>query len=156
MVGPENPLSLGITDYFEERGLRVFGPKQNAAIIESSKAFAKNLMKKYNIPTASYKVYNDPAEAKAKLGEFGFPVVIKADGLAAGKGVIIAEDMNVGIKTIDSLMEEKQFGEAGNTIIIEEYLYGKEATILAFVDGKSAVPMVSAKIIRKSLKMIKV
>ncbi|MDD4378246.1 MAG: phosphoribosylamine--glycine ligase, partial [Eubacteriales bacterium] len=113
VVGPENPISLGITDYFEERGLRVFGPKQNAAIIESSKAFAKNLMKKYNIPTASYKVYNDPAEAKAKLGEFGFPVVIKADGLAAGKGVIIAEDMNVGIKTIDSLMEEKQFGEAG-------------------------------------------
>lgn len=149
VVGPENPLSLGITDYFEERGLRVFGPKQNAAIIESSKAFAKNLMKKYNIPTASYKVYNDPAEAKAKLGEFGFPVVIKADGLAAGKGVIIAEDMNVGIKTIDSLMEEKQFGEAGNTIIIEEYLYGKEATILAFVDGKSAVPMVSAQDYKK-------
>lgn len=149
VVGPENPLSLGITDYFEERGLRVFGPKQNAAIIESSKAFAKNLMKKYNIPTASYKVYNDPAEAKAKLGEFEFPVVIKADGLAAGKGVIIAEDMNVGIKTIDSLMEEKQFGEAGNTIIIEEYLYGKEATILAFVDGKSAVPMVSAQDYKK-------
>ncbi len=145
IVGPEVPLSLGITDYFEERGLKVFGPKQNAAIIESSKAFAKNLMKEYNIPTASYSIYDNPVEAKANINEFGFPVVIKADGLAAGKGVIIVEDMEEGIKAIDSVMKEKQFGEAGNTIIIEEYLTGHEATILAFTDGKTAIPMVSAQ-----------
>lgn len=145
VVGPEIPLSLGIADYFQERGLRVFGPKQNAAIIESSKAFAKNLMKKYNIPTASYSTYDNPAEAKANIDEFGFPVVIKADGLAAGKGVIIVADMDEGIKTIDSMMKDRLFGEAGNTVIIEEYLTGYEATILAFTDGKNAIPMVTAQ-----------
>ncbi len=145
VVGPEVPLSLGITDYFEKKGLRVFGPRQNAAIIESSKAFSKELMEKYKIPTASYKIYESPAEAKANLSEFGFPVVIKADGLAAGKGVIIVDDLGSGIKAIDSIMEEKQFGEAGNRVIIEEYLNGKEATILAFTDGITAVPMVSAQ-----------
>ena len=145
VVGPEVPLSLGITDYFEKKGLKVFGPRQNAAIIESSKAFSKELMEKYKIPTASYKIYESPAEAKANLSEFGFPVVIKADGLAAGKGVIIVDDLGSGIKAIDSIMEEKQFGEAGNRVIIEEYLNGKEATILAFTDGITAVPMVSAQ-----------
>ncbi len=145
VIGPEVPLSLGITDAFEGKGLKVFGPKQGSAELESSKAFAKDLMEKYNIPTASYKVYNNPLEAKTNLGIFGFPVVIKADGLAAGKGVIIAEDLDAGIKAVDAIMEEKQFGEAGNTIIIEEFLKGKEATILAFVDGKTAIPMVSAQ-----------
>ena len=91
IIGPENPLSLGIVDYFEEKGLKVFGPRKNAAIIEGSKVFAKDLMKKYKIPTAEYKVYKDPEKAKANIDEFGFPVVIKADGLAAGKGVIIAK-----------------------------------------------------------------
>ncbi len=145
VVGPEIPLSLGIADCFQERGLRVFGPKKNAAIIESSKAFAKDLMKKYNIPTASYSTYDNPAEAKANIDEFGFPVVIKADGLAAGKGVIIVADMDEGIKTIDSMMKDRLFGEAGNTVIIEEYLTGYEATILAFTDGKNAIPMVTAQ-----------
>ena len=145
VVGPEIPLSLGIADCFQERGLRVFGPKKNAAIIESSKAFAKDLMKKYNIPTASYSTYDNPAEAKANLDEFAFPVVIKADGLAAGKGVIIVADMDEGIKTIDSMMKDRLFGEAGNTVIIEEYLTGYEATILAFTDGKNAIPMVTAQ-----------
>ncbi len=145
IIGPEVPLSLGITDYFEEKGLKVFGPRQNAAILESSKAFSKELMKKYNIPTASYGIYDNPAEAKASLEKFGFPLVIKADGLAAGKGVIIIEDLDSGIKAIDSIMEEKQFGEAGNTVVIEEFLSGKEVTILAFTDGKTALPMVSAQ-----------
>ena len=145
VVGPEVPLSLGITDYFEKHNLRVFGPKQNAAILESSKAFAKDLMKEYSIPTAEYKVYTDPEEAKALIDEFGFPVVIKADGLAAGKGVIIATQKSEAVKAIDDIMKERQFGEAGNTIVIEEYLQGKEASILAFVDEKTVVPMVSAQ-----------
>lgn len=145
VIGPEVPLSLGITDCFEERGLRVFGPKQNAAIIESSKVFAKELMAKYNIPTAAYKTFDNPDEAKTNLGVFGFPVVIKADGLAAGKGVIIAQDVEEAEEAIDSMMKEKQFGEAGNIIVLEEHLVGKEATILAFVDGKSVLPMVSAQ-----------
>lgn len=145
VVGPEVPLSLGITDYFEKHNLRVFGPKQKAAILESSKAFAKDLMKKYSIPTAEYKVYTDPEEAKALIDEFGFPVVIKADGLAAGKGVIIATQKSEAVKAIDDIMKERQFGEAGNTIVIEEYLQGKEASILAFVDEKTVVPMVSAQ-----------
>lgn len=145
VVGPEVPLSLGITDYFEKHNLRVFGPRQNAAILESSKAFSKDLMKKYSIPTAEYKVYADPEKAKAQIDEFGFPVVIKADGLAAGKGVIIAAEKSEAIKVIDDIMKERQFGEAGNTIVIEEFLQGKEASILAFVDGKTVVPMVSAQ-----------
>ncbi len=145
VVGPEVPLSLGITDYFEERGLRVFGPKQNAAIIESSKAFAKELMAKYKIPTAAYKTFDNPDDAKASIDIFGFPVVIKADGLAAGKGVIIAQNIEEAREAIDSMMTNKQFGEAGNIIVLEEHLVGKEATILAFVDGKSVLPMVSAQ-----------
>ena len=145
VVGPEVPLSLGITDYFEERGLRVFGPKQNAAIIESSKAFAKELMAKYKIPTAAYKTFDNPDDAKANLDIFGFPVVIKADGLAAGKGVIIAQNIEEASAAIDSMMTNKQFGEAGNIIVLEEHLVGKEATILAFADGKSVLPMVSAQ-----------
>lgn len=145
VVGPEVPLSIGITDYFEKHNLRVFGPRENAAILESSKSFSKDLMKKYRIPTAGYKVYTDPEKAKAQIDEFGFPVVIKADGLAAGKGVIIAAEKSEAIKAIDDIMKERQFGEAGNTIVIEEYLEGKEASILAFVDGKTAVPMVSAQ-----------
>lgn len=145
VVGPEVPLSLGIVDYFEERGLRVFGPRQNAAILESSKAFAKNLMKKYNIPTAAYKIFHDSEEAKGEIESFGFPVVIKADGLAAGKGVIIANTKEEAIETINDIMMDKHFGEAGNKIVLEEFLQGKEASILAFVDGKIAVPMVSAQ-----------
>ena len=145
VVGPEVPLSLGIVDYFQERGLRVFGPKQNAAILESSKAFAKNLMNKYNIPTAAYKIFDDSEEAKAEIANFGLPVVIKADGLAAGKGVIIANTKEEAIEAINDIMMDKHFGEAGNKIVLEEFLQGKEASILAFVDGKIAVPMVSAQ-----------
>lgn len=145
IVGPELPLSLGIVDYFENQGLRIFGPDKNAAMLESSKAFAKDLMKKYNIPTAKYKTYEDTALAKAEIEDFGFPVVIKADGLAAGKGVVIAGTKKEALKAIDEIMTDKHFGDAGNKIVLEEFLQGREASILAFVDGKTAVPMVSAQ-----------
>ncbi|NLM43509.1 MAG: phosphoribosylamine--glycine ligase [Clostridiales bacterium] len=145
VVGPELPLSLGIVDVFEKEGLRIFGPRKNAAIIESSKAFAKDFMQKYGIPTAQYKIYEDATKAKEQIDSFGFPVVIKADGLAAGKGVIIADTKEEAIKTIDMVMRDRHFGQAGDKVVIEEFLQGKEASILAFVDGKTAVPMVSAQ-----------
>lgn len=145
VVGPELPLSLGIVDYFQSRGLRIFGPAQNAALLESSKAFAKDLMQKYDIPTARYKTYEDAALARMEVESFGFPVVIKADGLAAGKGVIIAGTKEEAIKAIDDIMTDKHFGNAGNKVVIEEFLQGKEASILAFVDSKTALPMVSAQ-----------
>lgn len=145
VVGPELPLSLGIVDAFEEEGLRIFGPRKNAAILESSKAFAKDFMQKYGIPTAKYKIYDDASKAKEELDNFGLPVVIKADGLAAGKGVIIANTREEALNAIDTIMMDKHFGEAGNKVVIEEFLEGREASILAFVDGKTAVPMVSAQ-----------
>jgi phosphoribosylamine--glycine ligase len=145
VVGPELPLSLGIVDAFEKEGLRIFGPRKDAAILESSKAFAKDFMQKYGIPTARYKTYEDADKAKEELDSFGLPVVIKADGLAAGKGVIIAKTREEALNAIDTIMMDKHFGEAGNKVVIEEFLEGKEASILAFVDGKTAVPMVSAQ-----------
>lgn len=145
VVGPELPLSLGIVDAFEKEGLRIFGPRRDAAILESSKAFAKDFMQKYGIPTAKYKIYEDASNAKEELDSFGLPVVIKADGLAAGKGVIIANTREEALNAIDTIMRDKHFGEAGNKVVMEEFLQGKEASILAFVDGKTAVPMVSAQ-----------
>ncbi|HHY77904.1 MAG TPA: phosphoribosylamine--glycine ligase [Clostridiales bacterium] len=145
VVGPELPLSLGIVDAFEKEGLRIFGPRKDAAIIESSKAFAKDLMQKYGIPTAKYRIYEDETKAKEEIDSFGLPVVIKADGLAAGKGVIIARTKEEALNAIDIIMKEKHFGEAGNKVVVEEFLEGKEVSILAFVDGKTAVPMVSAQ-----------
>lgn len=145
VVGPELPLSLGIVDAFEKEGLRIFGPRKDAAILESSKAFAKDFMQKYGIPTAKYKIYDDAFKAKEELDSFGLPVVIKADGLAAGKGVIIANTREEALNAIDTIMMDKHFGEAGNKVVIEEFLEGREASILAFVDGKTAVPMVSAQ-----------
>lgn len=145
VVGPELPLSLGIVDAFEKEGLRIFGPRKDAAILESSKAFAKDFMQKYGIPTARYKTYEDADKAKEELDSFGLPVVIKADGLAAGKGVIIAKTREEALNAIDTIMMDKHFGEAGNKVVIEEFLEGREASILAFVDGKTAVPMVSAQ-----------
>jgi len=145
VVGPELPLNLGIVDAFEKEGLRIFGPRKNAAILESSKAFAKDFMQKYGIPTAKYKIYDDASKAKEELHSFGLPVVVKADGLAAGKGVIIANTREEALNAIDTIMMDKHFGEAGNKVVIEEFLEGREASILAFVDGKTAVPMVSAQ-----------
>lgn len=151
VVGPEVPLSLGITDLFKEKGLRVFGPEKKAAMLESSKAFSKDFMERNNIPTAKYKIYKEANAAKAEVDSFGYPVVIKADGLAAGKGVIIAENRKQAINAIDEIMTEKKFGTAGGSVVIEEYLTGKEASILAFVDGRTAAPMVSAQDYKRAL-----
>ncbi|MDD3705390.1 MAG: phosphoribosylamine--glycine ligase [Clostridiaceae bacterium] len=151
VVGPEVPLSLGIADCFEEKGMRIFGPGGKGAMLESSKAFSKDFMIRNKIPTAAYKVYYEPEEAKFELDGFGYPVVIKADGLAAGKGVIIAQNREDAISAIDDILTVKKFGDAGSRIIVEEFLVGKEASILAFVDGKVAAPMVSAQDYKRAL-----
>ncbi len=145
IVGPENPLSDGIVDIFEAKGLRIFGPTKLAAEIESSKVFAKDFMKKYNIPSAEYKVFTDPEEAKEYVRELGPPLVVKADGLAAGKGVIPAMYLETALEAVDKIGVQKAFGEAGNKIIVEEFLEGEEASILAFTDGETVVPMVSSQ-----------
>lgn len=145
IVGPENPLSDGIVDIFEAKGLRIFGPTKLAAEIESSKVFAKDFMKKYNIPSAEYRVFTDPEEAKEYVRELGPPLVVKADGLAAGKGVIPAMDLETALEAVDKIGVQKAFGEAGNKIIVEEFLEGEEASILAFTDGETVVPMVSSQ-----------
>jgi len=151
VVGPEAPLSLGIADCFEQNGMRIFGPCRKGAMLESSKAFSKDFMIRNKIPTAAYKVYYEAEKAKAGLDDFGYPVVIKADGLAAGKGVIIARNREEAIDAIDDMLTVRKFGEAGSKIVIEEFLVGKEASILAFVDGEAAVPMVSAQDYKRAL-----
>lgn len=151
VVGPELPLSLGIVDEFEGKGLRIFGPRQKGAMLESSKAFSKDFMIKNKIPTAAYQIYYDSRKAKQEVDNFGYPVVIKADGLAAGKGVIIAQNREEAFAAIDDILCDKKFGDAGSRIVVEEFLSGKEASILAFVDGKTAVPMVSAQDYKRAL-----
>lgn len=145
VVGPEAPLSNGIVDYFTEKGLRIFGPTQVAAQIEGSKAFAKELMYKYNIPTAKYAVFTNTAAAKEYVKKNGAPIVIKADGLAAGKGVVVAMDLSEALQAIDMIMCDQAFGSAGSQVVIEEFLTGEEASLLAFSDGKTVVPMVAAQ-----------
>lgn len=145
VIGPEDPLFAGAVDALEEKGLAVFGPRKNAAIIEGSKVFAKQLMQKYNIPTASYASFDRLDEARAYLLQQRAPIVIKADGLAAGKGVTVAMTMEEAEEALVSMMEEKMFGEAGNRVVIEQYLQGEEMTILAFVDGETVVPMVPSQ-----------
>jgi phosphoribosylamine---glycine ligase len=145
VVGPELPLSMGIVDLFEENGLRIFGARQNAAMIESSKAFSKDLMKKYRVPTAAYGVFEQVEPAVAYLDGIGIPVVIKADGLAAGKGVVIAHTRDEAVSTIREMLEGNLFGEAGSRVVIEEFLTGEEASFLAFTDGKRIVPLASAQ-----------
>jgi len=145
VVGPDDPLVGGIVDVFEAEGLRVFGPGKNAAILEGSKAFSKDLMKKYNIPTAAYENFEDPRAALAYLETADFPIVLKADGLALGKGVLICntlEEAKDGVKTI---MLDKQFGSAGNRLVIEEFMTGREVSVLSFVDGKTIKTMTSAQ-----------
>lgn len=151
IVGPEVPLSLGIVDLFEKNGLRIFGPCKKGAMLESSKSFSKDFMIRNKIPTAGYKVYYDSEKAKQEIDGFGYPVVIKADGLAAGKGVIIAQNRTEAFTAIDDMLTGKKFGEAGCKIVVEEFMCGKEASILAFVDGKTAVPMVSAQDYKRAL-----
>jgi phosphoribosylamine--glycine ligase len=144
-VAPDDPLAMGMVDRLEAEGFRAFGPKANAAVIESSKVFSKDLMKKYNIPTAAYEVFDDAALALNYVKKQGkYPIVIKADGLALGKGVIIAESCESAETAIHSIMEDKVFGESGNRIVIEEYLEGPEVSVLAFTDGITVKPMVSS------------
>ena len=145
IVGMDDPLVKGIVDCFEAEGLRVFGPRKNAAILEGSKAFAKDLMKKYDIPTAGYENFSDPKEAMKYLKNVKYPVVLKADGLALGKGVLICKDKSEAISGIEELMTKKSFGDAGNTIVIEEFLEGREVSVLSFVDGKHYALMTSAQ-----------
>ncbi len=145
VVGPEAPLVAGIVDEFKNRGLTVFGPDKAAAQIEGSKIFSKNLMKKYNIPTADYKVFKDPNDAISYIDTAPMPIVVKADGLAAGKGVIIAPDRSTAKEAVKTMMIDKAFGKSGSRIVLEEYLEGPEVTVLAFCDGKRAVPMVSSR-----------
>lgn len=145
IVGMDDPLVKGIVDCFEAKGLRVFGPRKNAAILEGSKAFAKDLMKKYDIPTAGYENFSDPKEALKYLENIKYPVVLKADGLALGKGVLICKDKSEAISGIEEMMTKKSFGDAGNTIVIEEFLEGREVSVLSFVDGKHYALMTSAQ-----------
>ena len=145
IVGMDDPLVGGIVDAFEAEGLKVFGPRKNAAILEGSKAFSKDLMKKYNIPTAAYETFDDPKEALEYLETAKFPIVLKADGLALGKGVLICEtkaDAEAGVREI---METKKFGDAGNRMVIEEFMTGREVSVLSFVDGKTIKLMSSAQ-----------
>lgn len=145
VVGPEAPLTLGIVDEFEKRGLKVFGPSKKAAEIEGSKVFAKELMERYGIPTAHYRVFNDPIEAGEYIKDKGAPVVVKADGLAAGKGVIVALSEDEALDGVKRIMKDREFGRAGDRIVVEEYLEGPEVSILAFTDGNTVIPMVSAQ-----------
>lgn len=145
VVGPEVPLVMGITDAMEAEGLKVFGPNKKCAQLEGSKAFSKDFMIRHDLPTAKYKEYTDIDEAIADIDNYGYPVVIKADGLAAGKGVVIPENREDAIATLKEMMSDKKFGEAGDKIVIEEFLEGIETSILAFVDHNTIVPMVSAK-----------
>ena len=145
IIGPDDPLADGIVDVFQKRGLRVFGPTAAAARIEASKVFSKDLMKKYHIPTAQYEVFDNAEQAIAYIKSGTFPAVIKAEGLALGKGVIIAEDEQTAIEAVQDMMEGKKFGDAGNRVVIEEFLTGPEISVLAFCDGKTVVPMVSAQ-----------
>ena len=145
VVGPEIPLANGIVNDFNDKGLKIFGPTQGAAQIEGSKAFAKYLMEKYNIPTAGFAVFTDAEAAKQYITKQGAPVVVKADGLAAGKGVVVAMTVAEALAAVDMIMCDNAFGLAGSQVVIEEFLVGEEASILAFTDGKTIVPMVAAQ-----------
>ena len=145
VVAPDDPLAAGAVDAFEAAGLRAFGPRANAAILEGSKAFSKDLMKKYGIPTAAYETFNDPEKALAYLETAKMPIVLKADGLALGKGVLICKDLEEAKAGVKTLMMDKQFGSAGDEIVIEEFMPGREVSVLSFVDGKTIKIMTSAQ-----------
>ncbi|MFQ5846612.1 MAG: phosphoribosylamine--glycine ligase [Candidatus Methylomirabilales bacterium] len=145
LVGPEVPLTLGIVDEFEARGLKIFGARRDAAKIEGSKSFAKHLMRKYRIPTATYEVFDNPRGARTYLEKVETPIVVKADGLAAGKGVIVCPTLDAAHDAITRIMEERAFGDAGARVVLEECLTGEEASFLAFTDGKTVLPMASSQ-----------
>ncbi len=151
VVGMDDPLMLGIVNRFESEGLKIFGPRLNAAIIEGSKVFSKELMEKYHIPTADYASFTDPLLAKEYIKSCDYPLVIKADGLALGKGVLICQNPQEAEDAIETIMVEKKFGEAGETIVVEEFITGPEVSVLAFCDGEHIVPMVSAQDHKRAL-----
>ena len=141
IVGPESSLVAGVVDAFEEKKLRIFGPTKRAAILEGSKVFSKEFLEKYNIPSASFKVFKDRKKAKKYIDHCGVPIVVKADGLAAGKGVIVAKTIKEAKNAVDLIMKDRAFGSAGEKIIVEECLSGEEASFIAFTDGKTVLPL---------------
>ncbi len=145
VVGPELPLSLGLVDLFEEYGLKVFGARRNAALIEASKAFAKEIMHKYDVPTAAYEVFTEVEPAIAFIDRLGAPIVVKADGLAAGKGVVVAQTRDEAVAAVQEMLSGNAFGDAGSRVVIEEFLRGEEASFLAFTDGRNIIPLASAQ-----------
>ena len=146
MVAPDDPLALGMVDAMEAAGIPAFGPHANAAIVEASKAFSKELMAKYHIPTAKYCTFTDLEKALSYLEAQGAPIVVKADGLALGKGVVVAATVDEAKQAAQEMMEDKKFGESGSTVVIEECMTGPEVTVLAFTDGKTVVPMTATKV----------
>ena len=150
-VASDDPLALGMVDMFEKEGIRVFGPTKDASILESSKVFSKNLMKKYGIPTAAYETFDKSEQAINYLESINKAVAVKADGLALGKGAIMAQTHEEAVAAVNSIMNDRQFGDSGNQIVIEEYLVGREVTVLAFTDGKTVVPMVSSQDHKRAL-----
>lgn len=145
IVAPDDPLVAGAVDVFEAAGLRVFGPRKNAAVLEGSKAFSKDLMKKYNIPTAAYENFDSAEDALAYLETAQMPIVLKADGLALGKGVLICNTLEEAKEGVKTIMLDRQFGSAGNRLVVEEFMTGREVSVLSFVDGKTILPMTSAQ-----------
>ena len=145
VVGPEAPLVAGLADTLNKAGIPVFGPSKAAAQLEGSKVFAKDVMKKYNIPTAAYGVFHNVDEAKEFIAQTGAPIVVKADGLAAGKGVVVAMTIEEANAAVEDMLSGNRFGEAGSTVVIEEFMEGEEASLLAFVDGKTVVPMIASQ-----------
>ena len=151
IIGPDDPLVGGIVDVFEKKGIKTFGPRANAAILEGSKAFSKDLMKKYNIPTAAYENFDSADEAIEYLKKAKMPIVLKADGLALGKGVLICNTLEEAIEGVNTIMVDQKFGSAGNTMVIEEFMTGREVSVLSFVDGKTIKPMTSAQDHKRAL-----
>ncbi|WP_042141970.1 phosphoribosylamine--glycine ligase [Paucisalibacillus sp. EB02] len=151
IIGPENPLMDGISNNFMAEGLRVFAPSKEAALIEGSKSFAKEFMMKYQIPTAGYETFSDPVAAKQYVDKKGAPIVIKADGLAAGKGVVVAETKEIAFEAIDDMLVSKSFSDAGATVVVEEFLVGKEFSLMAFVNGENVYPMIPARDHKRAL-----
>lgn len=150
VVGPEGPLVSGLVDMLMEKGIKTFGPNKKGARLEGSKSYSKDFMKKYNIPTAKYEIYTDQKKALEGLQNFNTPIVVKADGLAAGKGVLICQTVKEAEDAINSIMKDRQFGDAGSTVVIEEFLNGTETSLLCFVNGKEIIPMESARDYKKA------
>ncbi|MBR4514188.1 MAG: phosphoribosylamine--glycine ligase [Lachnospiraceae bacterium] len=145
IVGPDDPLAAGVADVFLDAGIKTFGPRANAAIIEASKAFSKELMKKYNIPTAAYETFTDADAAKDYLKSAKLPIVLKADGLALGKGVLICNTLDEALAGVDEIMVDRKFGDAGNKLVVEEFMTGREVSVLCYSDGTTILPMTSAQ-----------